>query len=114
MHAKTTGGTVAYGLATLLFRERKFMVLVSDTEAQAVMFLGLMKNQLQNNEAIKEFFNLARDEKGEVKFLKDTESDIIVQFEDGHLFRVMAKGAEQKLRGLNWNGTRPDIILGDD
>jgi len=113
-HAKTTGGTVSYGLATLLFRERKFMVLVSDTEAQAIMFLGLMKNQLQNNEALRGFFNLARDEKGEVKFLKDTESDIIVQFEDGHLFRVMAKGAEQKLRGLNWNGTRPDIVLGDD
>jgi hypothetical protein len=30
-HAKTTGITVAYGLATLLFRERRFMVLVSDT-----------------------------------------------------------------------------------
>jgi predicted phage terminase large subunit-like protein len=26
----------------------------------------------------------------------------------------MAKGAEQKLRGLNWDGSRPDLILCDD
>lgn len=113
-HAKTTGGTVAYGLSTLLFRERKFMILVSDTESQAIMFLGLIKNQLQDNEVLRQIFTLTQDEKGEVKFIKDTESDIIVEFTDGHRFRVIAKGAEQKLRGLNWNGTRPDIILGDD
>jgi predicted phage terminase large subunit-like protein len=30
------------------------------------------------------------------------------------MFRILAKGAEQKLRGLNWKGTRPDIVLCDD
>jgi predicted phage terminase large subunit-like protein len=34
--------------------------------------------------------------------------------EDGHKFRVIAKGAEQKLRGLIWSGSRPDIVLCDD
>lgn len=110
-HAKTTGGTVCYGLATLLFRERKFMLLVSDTESQASMFLGYFKEQLQENQALIELFGLKRDDKGQVKFIKETETDIVVQFEDGHKFRVMAKGAEQKLRGLIWNGTRPDIII---
>jgi len=113
-HAKTTGGTVCYGMATLLFRERKFMLLVSDTESQASMFLGYFKEQLQENTALIELFGLKRDEKGQVKFLKETETDIVVQFEDGHKFRVMAKGAEQKLRGLIWNGSRPDIIICDD
>ncbi len=113
-HAKTTGGTVCYGLATLLFRERKFMLIVSDTESQATMFLGYFKEQLQENQALIELFGLKRDEKGQVKFLKETETDIIVQFDDGHKFRVMAKGAEQKLRGLIWNGSRPDIIICDD
>jgi predicted phage terminase large subunit-like protein len=113
-HAKTTGGTVSYGLATLLFRERKFMLLVSDTEAQATMFLGYFKEQLQENTALIELFGLKRDEKGLVKFIKETETDIIVQFEDGHKFRVIAKGAEQKLRGLIWSGSRPDIIICDD
>ncbi len=113
-HAKTTGITVSYGLATLMFRQRKFMLLVSDTEAQAMMFLGFFKEHLQDNEALINLFNLKRNEDGKVLFIKDTESDIIVQFADGHKFRIIAKGAEQKLRGLIWNGTRPDIILCDD
>ena len=113
-HAKTTGVTVSYGLATLLFRQRKFMLLVSDTEAQAMMFLGFFKEHLQDNQVLIDLFGLKRNEEGKVIFIKDTESDIIVQMTDGHKFRVMAKGAEQKLRGLIWNGTRPDIILVDD
>ena len=55
-----------------------------------------------------------KDKEGKVAFLKDTETDIIVQFTDGHTFRIIAKGAEQKLRGLLWNGSRPDIIICDD
>lgn len=113
-HAKTTGVTVSYGLAALLFRERKFMLLVSDTEAQAMMFLGFFKEHLQDNQELIDLFGLKKNEKGQVQFIKDTESDVIVEFEDGHKFRIIAKGAEQKLRGLIWNGTRPDIILCDD
>ena len=113
-HAKTTGITVSYGLATLLFRERKFMLLVSDTEAQAMMFLGFFKEHLQDNKTLADLFDLKKDEKGKIVFTKDTESDIIVEFRDGQKFRIIAKGSEQKLRGLIWNGTRPDIILIDD
>lgn len=113
-HAKTTGVTVSYGLSTLLFRQRRFMLLVSDTEAQAMMFLGFFKEHLQDNPVLAEVFGLKRNFEGKVVFEKDTESDIIVSFQDGTKFRIMAKGAEQKLRGLIWAGTRPDIILCDD
>jgi hypothetical protein len=113
-HAKTTGVTVSYGLATLLFRQKKFMLLVSDTEAQAMMFLGFFKEHLQDNPVLADLFGLKRNIEGKVIFEKDTESDIIVSFTDGSKFRIIAKGAEQKLRGLIWAGTRPDIILCDD
>lgn len=113
-HAKSTAVTFGYGLATLLFRERKFMLLVSDTESQANMFLGNIKSALQDNEQLIDLFHIKRNEKGLVQFVKDSESDIIVELEDGHRFRIIAKGAQQKLRGLNWNGTRPDIIICDD
>jgi predicted phage terminase large subunit-like protein len=113
-HAKSSGVTLGYGMSTLLFRERKFMLLVSDTEAQAALFLGTFKQALQDNQDLIELFDLKRNEKGQVQFLKDTENDIIVEFNDGHRFRIIAKGAEQKLRGLLWNGSRPDIILCDD
>lgn len=113
-HAKSTGVTLGYGLATLLFRERKFMLLVSDTEAQASLFLGAFKQELQDNQELIDLFGLKRNDKGLVVFAKDTETDIIVECEDGHKFRIIAKGAEQKLRGLIWNGSRPDIIMCDD
>lgn len=113
-HSKSTAITLCYGLATLLFRERKFMLMVSDTEAQAAMFLGSIKQELQDNDALIDLFGIKRNDKGIVQFIKDSETDIIVECSDGHKFRVIAKGAEQKLRGLNWNGTRPDLIIGDD
>lgn len=113
-HAKSTAITLGYGLATLMFRERKFMLLVSDTESQASMFLGLMKQELQDNPELIELFGVWKNDKGLVQFDKDSETDIIVRFSDGHRFRIIAKGAEQKLRGLVWDGSRPDIILCDD
>ena len=105
---------MGYGLSTLLFRERKFMLLVSDTESQASLFLGTFKQELQDNNELIDLFRIKRNEAGHVKFLKDSETDIIVECEDGHRFRIIAKGAEQKLRGLIWNGSRPDIIMCDD
>lgn len=114
-HAKSTAVTLGYGLATLLFRERKFMLLVSDTESQSSLFLGNIKNALQNNQSLIELFGIKRDpQTGLVKFVKDSETDIIVEFDDGTKFRIIAKGSEQKLRGLLWENSRPDIIIGDD
>jgi predicted phage terminase large subunit-like protein len=99
----------------MLFRERKFMLLVSDTESQAALFLGTFRQELQDNQDLINIFGVKRDpETGRVRFIKDSETDIIVEMEDGHLFRIIAKGAEQKLRGLIWSGSRPDIIICDD
>jgi predicted phage terminase large subunit-like protein len=113
-HAKTTAISLSYVLASVLFREKKFVLLVSDTETQASLFLGSVKQELTENSDIIDLFGIKKDEKGIVRFKKDTESDIIVEFEDGGSFRIIAKGAEQKLRGLIWNGSRPDLIVCDD
>ena len=77
------------------------------------MFLGQIKNILYSSTQIQQLFGLEVNEKG-VVFEKDTEDDIIVKFKDGLRFRIMAKGAEQKLRGLQWDGGRPDLIVIDD
>lgn len=113
-HAKSTAITLSYTLATVLFRQKKFVVIVSDSEAQAGMFLGQIKSALQENESIIDLFHIKRNEKGVVQFLKETETDIIVETVDGHKFRIIAKGSEQKLRGLLWNGSRPDLMVLDD
>lgn len=105
--AKSTAITHSYVLSTLLFRERKFVLLISGTEAQAILFLNDLKNELKDNDSIHLLF-------GAPKFLKDAETDIIVEMQDGHRFRVMAKGAEQQLRGAKWAAKRPDLIVCDD
>ena len=106
-HGKSTAITHAYTLAALLFRDRKFAVIVSDTETQAVNFLNDIKEELRNNEDLIELFGVR-------KFIKDTETDIIVEFNDGYSFRVLVRGAEQRVRGLKWNQIRPDLIVCDD
>ena len=113
-HAKSTAITHSYTLACLLFRQRQFALIVSDTETQAVLFLQDLKKELADNEDLIELFGVKKDALGRVKFVKETESDLIVELEDGHQFRVMAKGSEQKVRGLKWGSKRPDLIVCDD
>lgn len=106
-HAKSTAITHTYTLASVLFRERKFVVIVSATEAQSVLFLNDIKTELLENDDLRDLFGVQR-------VIKDSETDIIVQFDDGEKFRILAKGSEQKLRGLKWMNKRPDLVVGDD
>jgi len=112
-HSKSTTITISYALATVLFRERRYVLLVADTEAQAALFLGTIKQILYDSERIHQLFGLEKGPKG-VVFEKDSETDIIVKFADGGSFRIVAKGAEQRLRGMLWEGKRPDLIVIDD
>lgn len=78
------------------------------------MFLGQITQELQENKDIIDLFGIKQTEEGIVKFEKDSATDIIVEFVDGQKFRIIAKGSEQKLRGMLWNGARPDLIVCDD
>ena len=106
-HAKSTAVTHAYTLASVLFRESRYVLIVSDTVSQAIQFLGDIKKELLDNDDLRSLFSVK-------DFPKDTEDDLIVEMEDGYTFRIQAKGSEQKLRGLKWANLRPDLIIGDD
>ena len=90
-----------------MFRERNYALIISGTEAQAIQFLNDIKVELIDNESIKKLFKI----KG---LVKDSETDIICEFYDGHQFRIQAKGSEQRLRGIKWAGKRPDLVICDD
>jgi predicted phage terminase large subunit-like protein len=106
-HAKSTAITHSYVLASVLFRAKDYVIILSDTESQAILFLNDIKKELTENEDMIRLFGIK-------KLVKDSESDIIVSFSDGHTFRIQAKGSEQKLRGLKWKNKRPNLIVGDD
>lgn len=72
-----------------------------------MQFLGDIKQALLLNDDLRSLFGIKH-------FEKESESDIIVRMDDGHRFRIIAKGSEQRIRGSKWDGKRPDLIIGDD
>lgn len=106
-HAKSTALTHDYGLAMLLFRIQDYVVLVSATEELAIGHLSDIAKELRENDDLIRDFKIKR-------LVTDAKTDVIVEFEDGHQARVIAKGSGQKMRGLKWNGKRPGLIVCDD
>lgn len=106
--AKSTAVTHTCSLASALFRDKDHIMIVSDTEGQAKGFLKDIAMELTENEELVKDFHING-------LMKDTESELICSIgEDKHLFRIIAKGSNQKVRGIKWRGKRPDLIIGDD
>ncbi len=106
-HAKSTAITHAYILTSVLSGVKSFVLLVSGTESQASEFLMSIKSELEHNQRLRKDYGIK-------SFLKETETNIIVQMNDGRKFRIQAKGSEQKVRGIKWMNKRPDLIVCDD
>lgn len=106
-HAKSTGLTFDYILAEVLFRTSDYVILVSSTEEGAAEQLSNIVEELQENEdLIAEF--------GVKKFLRAASTDVICEMADGHRFRILGRGAEQRIRGRLWKGKRPNLLVVDD
>lgn len=106
-HAKSTALTDDYILAAVLFRIESYIILVSSTEDLAIEQMTGIIAQLKDNDDLQEEFGVRR-------FISDAKTDIIVEMTDGHQFRVIAKGAGQRIRGRRWKGKRPGLIVCDD
>ena len=106
-HAKSTALTHTFGLAAALFRFESHILVVSATEDLSMAHLGDMSKELHDNDELREDFGIK-------EFLVDSKSEMVVRCTDGHEFRIVARGAGQKLRGMKWNGRRPGLILCDD
>jgi predicted phage terminase large subunit-like protein len=106
-HAKSTALTHDYILANVLLRAETYVIVVGASEEMAVEHLGDIANELRENEPLINHFKIKA-------FVQDQKTDIIVECTDGHQFRILARGAEQKIRGRKWRGQRPGLIVGDD
>lgn len=106
-HAKSTALTTVYILAEVLFRSSDYVILLGSTEEFAAEQLGNIAEELRSNQdLIREF--------GIKCFEIDSRTDIIVQMSDGHRFRILCRGAEQRIRGRLWKGKRPNLLVMDD
>jgi len=106
-HAKSTAFTFDYILAEACFRVSDYIILIGSTEDKAAEQLSNISEELEENIPLREDFGI----KG---FESQQKTEIIVICSDGHRFRVLARGAEQKIRGAMWKGKRPNLIVCDD
>lgn len=106
-HAKSTALTFVFGLAEVCFRVSDYVIIIGSTEDMAAEQLSNLREELLDNEDLRRDFDIG-------EFEQDSKTDIIVRCTDGHRFRILARGAEQKIRGKMWKGKRPNLIIGDD
>lgn len=106
-HAKSTGLTFDYILASVCFRDADYVILIGSTEDKAAEQLSNISEELETNEDLRRDFGIR-------SFESQTKTEVIVVHDDGHRFRILARGAEQKIRGAMWKGKRPNLIVADD
>lgn len=106
-HAKSTALTFDFILAEVCFRTSDYVILIGSTEDMAGEQLSNIREELLENEDLRREFGIAELE-------QDSKTDIIVKCVDGHRFRILARGAEQKIRGKMWKGKRPNLLVCDD
>lgn len=102
-HAKSTNVTFKDSLHAAAYGYKHFIMILSDVADQAVGFLSAIKEEIEDNDALREDFG---DLTGKVW------RDNVIVTKSG--VKILAKGAGQKVRGLKHKQWRPDLIVLDD
>lgn len=117
-HAKSSFLSKAYPLREVVYRLRKYIIIISETPKVAAANMEWISLQLKNNEKLRNDFGPLLDPKAQGN-IKDNSEEFIAWYRDDkgrqrQLALVQAASTGQALRGRNWNGNRPDLIICDD
>jgi predicted phage terminase large subunit-like protein len=117
-HAKSSFLSKAFPIHEIVYRKRKYIILISETPTVSSANLEWIKTQLQHNEKLRRDFGPLLHPKQQMN-PRDNTSEFIAweDLGDGkqrQLTLVQAASSGQALRGRNWNGSRPDLIVCDD
>ncbi len=102
--AKSTWASFAYPLWSLAERTDDYVVLIADSTAQADLYLANVRNELEDNDALRDAYPHLRPG----KVWRNT----ALQVAGGA--RVESLGTGQKIRGRRQRATRPTLIVVDD
>lgn len=105
-HAKSTVVGFLLTLYRICFQQRKFIVIVSDSEDKAKTFVMRIRAELEFNKKLSRDFT----QNGSFKSTDWAKTDFITSTG----IRILAKGAGQSIRGELHLDTRPDMIVLDD
>lgn len=105
--AKSTIFTLAYALwAVLGIQQKKFIVILSQTQNQARQHLLNIKRELESND-------LLRSDLGPFKEESDYWGSLALYIPKYNA-KIIAASSEQSIRGLRHGSKRPDLVIGDD
>lgn len=107
--AKSTLLSFVVPIHKILFKEKKYIVIIQNTFSKAAGSLDIIKHELKENEMIKRDYP-------NITFDRDSQGDAVIDI-DGHKVRILCKGADQmgSVRGeRNVGNVRPDLIIVDD
>ena len=116
-HAKSTYLSKAFPVHEIVYRKRKYTIIISETPSVSKANMEWIRNQLKFNKKLREDFGPLLSPQDQANIIDNSES-FIAWHPDGdsrkQLALVQAASTGQVLRGRNWNGTRPDLIICDD
>jgi len=117
-HAKSTWYTKDFPIHQVVYRLRKYIIIISETPSVATANMEWIRGQLKYNRKLREDFGGLLSPKDQANE-KDNSEEFIAWHNDGEGYRnqialVQAASTGQALRGRNWNGSRPDLIICDD
>jgi predicted phage terminase large subunit-like protein len=105
--AKSTIFTMSYPIWAILGKQqKKFVVILSQTQAQAKQHMMNLRRELESNTLLKNDLGPFQEERNEWGA-----SSLVF---GKHNARITAVSTEQSVRGLRHNQHRPDLIIGDD
>lgn len=108
-HAKTAYLSNGFLCHEVVYRLRKYIVLVSETTDVAGDFITWTANQLKHNQKLRQDFGELLNPRKVMN-----EADNRYEFITSSGTKVEAKGVGTQMRGLRHGATRPDLFLLDD
>lgn len=108
-HAKTAYLSQINVLHEVVFKSRRYIVVISNTNDVASQFIDWSRNQLKTNEKLRNDFG----ELLEIRAAKN-EKDNQMEYITKNGVKVEARGAGGQMRGLRHGDTRPDMLVLDD
>jgi predicted phage terminase large subunit-like protein len=111
-HAKTLWLSNIFPTHQAVFKKRRYILVVSETETMSRKFVEFISEALKHNEKLRKDFGslLSTGEKGERKNLKDN----VEAFETFNGVYVQSASVQKQLRGARYKQFRPDLVICDD
>lgn len=108
-HAKSAILSNAFPIHQIVFKKRRYIIIISETEGMSRRFVEWISGQLKHNKKLRADYGVLLHENKMAN-----ESDNLEGFITLSNIKVQAASMGKQLRGSRHGSVRPDCIIGDD